>query len=63
MPALESRPFGRAGFPVTLAGYELSKQQGFYEKNPGTEIPIEQLRRGQVTENSKGFRLGRIAAM
>jgi sn-glycerol 3-phosphate transport system substrate-binding protein len=46
--------------PVTLGGYELSKQQGFYEKNPGTEIPIEQLRRGQVTENSKGFRLGRM---
>jgi sn-glycerol 3-phosphate transport system substrate-binding protein len=46
--------------PVTIAGYELSKQQGFYEKNPGTEIPIQQLRRGQVTANSKGFRLGRM---
>jgi sn-glycerol 3-phosphate transport system substrate-binding protein len=46
--------------PVTTAGYELSKQQGFYEKNPGTEIPIQQLRRGQVTANSKGFRLGRM---
>jgi len=46
--------------PVTIGGYELSKQQGFYEKNPGTEIPIQQLRRGQVTENSKGFRLGRM---
>ena len=46
--------------PVTIAGYELSKQQGFYEKNPGTEVPIQQLRRGQVTANSKGFRLGRM---
>jgi sn-glycerol 3-phosphate transport system substrate-binding protein len=46
--------------PVTIGGYELSKQQGFYEKNPGTEIPIQQLRRGEVTENSKGFRLGRM---
>ncbi|GAC1338664.1 MAG: sn-glycerol-3-phosphate ABC transporter substrate-binding protein UgpB [Acetobacteraceae bacterium] len=46
--------------PVTIGGYELSKQQGFYAKNVGTEVPIEQLRRGEVTENSKGFRLGRM---
>ncbi|MBV8916400.1 MAG: extracellular solute-binding protein, partial [Acetobacteraceae bacterium] len=46
--------------PVTTAGYELSKQQGFYEQNPGTEVPIQQLRRGHVTENSRGFRLGRM---
>ena len=46
--------------PVTIGGYELSKQQGFYAKNPGTEIPIQQLRRGHVTDNSKGFRLGRM---
>ena len=46
--------------PVTVAGYELSKQQGYYEKNPGTELPIQQLTRGTVTDNSRGLRLGRL---
>ena len=46
--------------PVTLSGYQLSKQQGFYDKNPGTELPIQQLTRGTVTENSRGLRLGRL---
>ena len=46
--------------PVTLAGYDLSKQQGYYEKNPGTELPIQQLTRGTVTDNSRGLRLGRL---
>ena len=36
--------------PVTLAGFELSKQQGFYEKNPGADLPVLQLTRGTVTE-------------
>jgi sn-glycerol 3-phosphate transport system substrate-binding protein len=46
--------------PVTLAGYELSKQQGFYERNPGADLPIHQLTRGTPTANSKGLRLGRL---
>jgi sn-glycerol 3-phosphate transport system substrate-binding protein len=46
--------------PVTLAGYELSKSQGYYDKNPGTELPIQQLTRGKVTDNSRGLRLGRL---
>jgi sn-glycerol 3-phosphate transport system substrate-binding protein len=44
--------------PITLAAYELSKQQGFYEKNPGTEISIKQMTLNPPTENSKGLRLG-----
>ena len=51
----------RTGYvPVTTAGYALSKQQGFYAKNPGAELPIEQLTRGTPTANSKGLRLGRL---
>ena len=46
--------------PVTLAGYELSKTQGYYAKNAGTELPIQQLTRGTVTPNSRGLRLGRL---
>lgn len=51
----------RTGYvPVTFAGYELSKNEGFYDKNPGADVPIRQLARGHVTANSKGFRLGRM---
>ena|SRR5271166_164088 len=46
--------------PVTYAGFDLMKSQGFFDKNPGAEIPIEQLTRGTMTENSRGFRLGRM---
>jgi sn-glycerol 3-phosphate transport system substrate-binding protein len=46
--------------PVTFAGYELSKQQGYYSKNVGADIPVEQLARGTMTENTKGLRLGRL---
>jgi sn-glycerol 3-phosphate transport system substrate-binding protein len=51
----------RTGYvPVTTAGYEDSKREGFYDKNPGADVPIVQLARGTVTPNSKGFRLGRM---
>jgi sn-glycerol 3-phosphate transport system substrate-binding protein len=47
--------------PVTLGGFELSRQQGFYDKNPGADLPVRQLARGTVTNNSRGLRLGRLA--
>jgi sn-glycerol 3-phosphate transport system substrate-binding protein len=46
--------------PVTFGGFELSQNQGFYEKNPGADLPVKQLTRGAVTNNSKGLRLGRL---
>jgi sn-glycerol 3-phosphate transport system substrate-binding protein len=46
--------------PITDAGYQLSRQQGWYEQNVGADIPIRQLTRGHVTENSMGLRLGRL---
>lgn len=46
--------------PVTYAGYELSKQQGYYGKNVGADIAVEQLARGAVTPNTRGLRLGRL---
>jgi sn-glycerol 3-phosphate transport system substrate-binding protein len=46
--------------PVTLAGFELSEKQGFYQKNPGADLPVRQLTRGTVSSNSKGLRLGRL---
>jgi sn-glycerol 3-phosphate transport system substrate-binding protein len=46
--------------PVTFAGYEMSKQAGYYGKNAGADIPVEQLARGTMTPNTRGLRLGRL---
>jgi sn-glycerol 3-phosphate transport system substrate-binding protein len=44
--------------PVTRAAFDLSRAQGFYERNPGAAISIEQITLKAPTENSKGIRLG-----
>lgn len=44
--------------PITTAAYELSKKQGFYEKNPGTDTAIKQLSLNTPTPNSRGLRFG-----
>lgn len=44
--------------PITTAAYELSKKQGFYDKNPGTDTAIKQLSLNQPTPNSRGIRFG-----
>ncbi len=49
--------------PVTFAGAALLKKRGFFEKNPGTELPIFQLERLPVTDNSRGIRLGNMAQL
>jgi len=44
--------------PITTAAYELSKTQGFYESNPGTDTAIKQLSLNTPTPNSRGLRFG-----
>src|SRR3954451_1790384 len=44
--------------PVTRAAFDLSRAQGFYDRNPGAAISIEQMTLKPPTENSKGLRLG-----
>ncbi len=44
--------------PITYAAYELSKSQGYYDANPGTDVSIKQMTLNDPTENSKGLRLG-----
>ena len=44
--------------PITRAAYELTRTQGFYTRNPGADISIEQITHKPPTENSKGLRLG-----
>jgi len=44
--------------PITKAAYELSKTQGFYDANPGTDTAITQLSLNEPTPNSRGIRFG-----
>ncbi len=44
--------------PITQAAYDLGKSQGFYDKNPGTEVSIQQITLNPPTANSKGLRFG-----
>ena len=49
--------------PITLAAYDLTKKQGFYEKNPGTETALIQMTLHNPTANSKGLRFGNFVQM
>jgi sn-glycerol 3-phosphate transport system substrate-binding protein len=44
--------------PVTRAAFDLTRAQGFYDRNPGAAISIEQITLKPPTENSRGVRLG-----
>jgi sn-glycerol 3-phosphate transport system substrate-binding protein len=44
--------------PVTRAAFDLTRAQGFYDRNPGTAISIEQITLKAPTVNSRGVRLG-----
>ncbi len=44
--------------PITTAAYDLSKEQGFYDSNPGTDTAIIQLSLNAPTPNSRGIRFG-----
>jgi len=44
--------------PATQAAYELTRAQGFYDRNPGAAVAIEQINHKPPTENSRGLRLG-----
>ncbi len=43
--------------PITMAAFELTEKSGFYQKNPGTDVAVQQMVR-KVTDKSRGIRLG-----
>jgi sn-glycerol 3-phosphate transport system substrate-binding protein len=58
-PEVQARWHQNTGYlPVTRAAFELTRSQGFYDRNPGTAISIEQITLHVPTENSRGVRLG-----
>jgi sn-glycerol 3-phosphate transport system substrate-binding protein len=44
--------------PITRAAFDLTRAQGFYDRNAGAAISIEQMTLKPPTDNSKGIRLG-----
>lgn len=44
--------------PITQAAYDLGKKQGYYDKNPGTDVGIKAITLNPPTPNSKGLRFG-----
>jgi sn-glycerol 3-phosphate transport system substrate-binding protein len=44
--------------PITSEAGDLTKSQGFYDANPGTDIAVMQMTAKEPTANSKGLRLG-----
>jgi sn-glycerol 3-phosphate transport system substrate-binding protein len=46
--------------PITKAAYAATKASGFYDKNPGREIPVIQMTAKPPTANSRGLRLGNL---
>ncbi|MBI3707569.1 MAG: sn-glycerol-3-phosphate ABC transporter substrate-binding protein UgpB [Proteobacteria bacterium] len=49
--------------PITKAAYEKTKASGFYEQNPGREVPLIQMAGKAPTENSRGLRLGNMVQL
>ncbi|MGE0801603.1 MAG: sn-glycerol-3-phosphate ABC transporter substrate-binding protein UgpB [Lautropia sp.] len=57
-PEIQAQWHQETGYlPLTLAAYELTKKSGFYEKNPGTDVSVEQMI-VKTTDKSRGVRLG-----
>ncbi|WP_380183192.1 sn-glycerol-3-phosphate ABC transporter substrate-binding protein UgpB [Kalamiella sp. sgz302252] len=46
--------------PITTAAYELTRKQGFYEKNPGADIATRQMLNKPPLPFTKGMRLGNM---
>jgi sn-glycerol 3-phosphate transport system substrate-binding protein len=57
-PEIQAASHQRTGYlPVTMESFKLTEDSGFYKKNPGTDVAVNQMIR-KVTDNSRGIRLG-----
>ncbi|WP_349368079.1 sn-glycerol-3-phosphate ABC transporter substrate-binding protein UgpB [Salinarimonas sp.] len=58
-PEVQAQWHQETGYlPITMAAYELSQTQGFYEANPGTDVSVQQMTLNEPTGSSRGLRLG-----
>ena len=57
-PEVQAASHQRTGYlPVTMESFKMTEDSGFYKKNPGTDVAVNQMIR-KVTDNSRGIRLG-----
>jgi sn-glycerol 3-phosphate transport system substrate-binding protein len=57
-PDIQAQWHQETGYlPITMAAYDITKKSGFYDKNPGTNVSVEQMI-VKTTKNSRGVRLG-----
>ena len=57
-PDIQAATHQRTGYlPITTAAYQLTEKSGFYQKNPGTDVGVNQMIR-KTTDKSRGIRLG-----
>ena len=58
-PEIQAKWHQDTGYlPITSAAGDLTREQGFYDENPGTDIAVKQMTTNEPTANSKGLRLG-----
>jgi len=58
-PEIQAKWHQDTGYlPITATAADLTRAQGFYDANPGTDIAVEQMTANVPTGNSKGLRLG-----
>ncbi|MGR3460218.1 MAG: sn-glycerol-3-phosphate ABC transporter substrate-binding protein UgpB [Roseovarius sp.] len=58
-PEIQAKWHQDTGYlPITSAAGELTREQGFYQENPGTDVAVKQMTAKAPTANSKGLRLG-----
>ncbi len=58
-PEIQAKWHQDTGYlPITSAAGDLTRSQGFYDANPGTDIAVIQMTAKEPTANSKGLRLG-----
>ncbi|MFC6636733.1 sn-glycerol-3-phosphate ABC transporter substrate-binding protein UgpB [Sulfitobacter sp. JBTF-M27] len=58
-PEIQAKWHQDTGYlPITKAAADLTREQGFYDANPGTDTAVIQMTAKAPTDNSKGLRLG-----
>lgn len=61
-PQVQADNHMRTGYlPVTTKAFEIAKNSGYYEKNPGADVPVRQMLK--TTDKSRGIRLGYLPAI
>lgn len=59
LPEVQAKWHQDTGYlPITQASFDLTREQGYYDENPGSDISIQQMTLNPPTENSSGIRYG-----